>query len=115
MPKQEFIWLDYTAPVFVFVLFFIIIFILCITLINYCYITNKDDLTVFEKLGKRFNIRLGPHTWDNIRRGGYVSTYVYEQEAKLMPMSMKKRNSLASVNYEWHTLIKKQQKALSSA
>uniref|UniRef100_A0A914EG06 Uncharacterized protein n=1 Tax=Acrobeloides nanus TaxID=290746 RepID=A0A914EG06_9BILA len=66
-------------------------------------------------LGKRFNVRLGPHTLDMIRRGGYVSTYVYEEEARLMPMSMKKRNSLASINYQWHNLINQQQKAFNIA
>ncbi|KAI6243604.1 hypothetical protein M3Y99_00022200 [Aphelenchoides fujianensis] len=75
MPKQEFDWLDYMGPVVVAIIFAIVCLIISFTIINWYCITSRDDLTVFEKAGKRANLRLGPHRMSVIQRGGYASTY----------------------------------------
>jgi len=80
MPKQEFELIDYLGPVVVAIIFAIILLIISFTVINWYCITHKDDLTVFEKAGKRINMRLGPHKMSVIRRGGYASTYAREEE-----------------------------------
>uniref|UniRef100_A0A914D3B4 Uncharacterized protein n=1 Tax=Acrobeloides nanus TaxID=290746 RepID=A0A914D3B4_9BILA len=52
-------------------------------------------------LGRRWNMRLGPHTIDQIRsRDGWASTYVYEEELRMFPMSKKRRHSLVSVDFK---------------
>ncbi|KAK0404961.1 hypothetical protein QR680_017725 [Steinernema hermaphroditum] len=79
MPKQEFELFDYIAPLFVAVVFAIVVFLISFTVINWLCITTKDDLTVFEKIGQPLNIRLGPHSMAQIRRGGYASTYAKEE------------------------------------
>ncbi|KAH7696370.1 Protein T01C8.2 [Aphelenchoides avenae] len=78
MPKQEFDFIDYMAPLVVAIIFAVIVFIISFTIINFYCITRKDDLTVFEKVGSRMNLRLGPHSLEAIRRGGYASTYARE-------------------------------------
>ncbi|KAI6174171.1 hypothetical protein M3Y98_01160800 [Aphelenchoides besseyi] len=82
MPKQEFDIIDYLGPVAVAVIFALILLLISFTCINWYCITHKDDLTVFEKAGKRANIRLGPHRMSVIQRGGYASTYAKEAEAE---------------------------------
>lgn len=80
MPKQEFDVLDYMGPVVVAIIFAILVLIISFAIINFYCITKKDDLTCFEKIGSRVNLRLGPHTMAVIRRGGYASTYAREEE-----------------------------------
>uniref|UniRef100_A0AC35TT66 Movement protein n=1 Tax=Rhabditophanes sp. KR3021 TaxID=114890 RepID=A0AC35TT66_9BILA len=74
MPMQEFNYLDYMAPVVVALIFALILFVLCFFIINWYCITKKDDLTVFETFGRRWNIKLGVHTNEQINRGGYASS-----------------------------------------
>uniref|UniRef100_A0A914C6F2 Uncharacterized protein n=1 Tax=Acrobeloides nanus TaxID=290746 RepID=A0A914C6F2_9BILA len=99
MGMQTFEFVDYLAPLCVFLIFWTTIFLLCV-IINYAFITYRDDLTVFEKLGRRWNMKLGPHTIDQIRRRrGWTSTYVYEEELRMFPMSKKRRHSLVSFEF----------------
>ncbi|TKR58649.1 hypothetical protein L596_030065 [Steinernema carpocapsae] len=79
MPKQDFEAFDYIAPLAVALIFAVIVFVISLTIINWCCITKYDDLTVFEKLGRPMNLRLGPHPMSAIRRGGYASTYAREE------------------------------------
>jgi len=80
MPKQEFDILDYCAPIVVAVIFALIVLIISFAIINFYCITKRDDLTCFEKIGDRVNLRLGPHSMAVIRRGGYASTYAREED-----------------------------------
>lgn len=82
MPKQEFDIIDYLGPVVVAIIFAISLLIISFTCINWYCITHMDDLTVFEKAGKKANIRLGPHRMSVIKRGGYASTYAKEEEVE---------------------------------
>jgi len=80
MPKQEFEVIDYMGPVVVAIIFAIILFLISFFIINWYCIKHNDDLTIFERMGHRANIRLGPHKMSVIRRGGYASTYAREEE-----------------------------------
>uniref|UniRef100_A0AC34F123 Uncharacterized protein n=1 Tax=Panagrolaimus sp. ES5 TaxID=591445 RepID=A0AC34F123_9BILA len=80
MPKQEFELIDYMAPVVVALIFAVVLFLISFLIINWFCITHADDLTGFEKLGEKCNIRLGPHTFREIKRGGFPSTYAIEHE-----------------------------------
>uniref|UniRef100_A0A0N4Z0H0 SAYSvFN domain-containing protein n=1 Tax=Parastrongyloides trichosuri TaxID=131310 RepID=A0A0N4Z0H0_PARTI len=84
MPLQEFQFVDYWGPVVVAAIFAVILFLLSFFIINWFCITKKDDFTVFEKLGKRYDVKLGPHDMTDIRRGGYASSiYKQREEAKM--------------------------------
>jgi len=83
MPKLEFDIIDYMAPVVVALVFAIILFIISFAVINWYCITHKDDLTVFEKFGAGINMRLGPHTLLQVKRGGYASTYAKEEDEEI--------------------------------
>jgi len=68
------------GPLVVAIIFAIILFLISFFIINWYCIRHVDDLTVFEKMGKRHNVKLGPHKMSVIRRGGYASTYAREEE-----------------------------------
>ncbi|CEF63197.1 Hypothetical protein SRAE_1000146000 [Strongyloides ratti] len=72
MPLQEFSIVDYWGPVVVAIIFAVILFLLSFFIINWFCITKRDDFTVFEKLGKNYDMKLGPHDMVDIRRGGYA-------------------------------------------
>ena len=40
------------------------------------------------QLGSRANLRLGPHTMNQIKRGGYASTYAREEDEQYRKMTM---------------------------
>uniref|UniRef100_A0A183BQB0 Movement protein n=1 Tax=Globodera pallida TaxID=36090 RepID=A0A183BQB0_GLOPA len=92
MPKVDFDCFDMFAPVLVALIFAAILFIISFTCINWYCISQKDDLTVFEKFGLHANLRLGPHTMTQIRRGGYASTFAREEggERQLLEMDNQK-------------------------
>uniref|UniRef100_A0A914DTT5 ATP synthase F0 subunit 8 n=1 Tax=Acrobeloides nanus TaxID=290746 RepID=A0A914DTT5_9BILA len=97
MGMQTFAFVDYLAPICVFLIFWTTIFVLCV-IFNYLFITRIDDLTVFEKLGRKWNIRLGPHTMSQIRHtGAWTSTIEYHKELRMNPMSKKRRRSIVSM------------------
>jgi hypothetical protein len=50
MPKQELQFVDYLGPLAVFIVFFSIIFVIAVTCILWCCVTEKDDKTVFAKV-----------------------------------------------------------------
>ncbi|CAA94608.1 DUF3149 domain-containing protein [Caenorhabditis elegans] len=60
MPKQQFEVLDYAAPLFVGAAFAVIVFMLTFV-INFAFIRRTDEVTAFEKLGAKYNLRVGPH------------------------------------------------------
>lgn len=39
-------------------------------------------------MGAKMNVRLGPHTMMQIKRGGYVSTYAREEEEQHRKMTL---------------------------
>ncbi|CAD5235543.1 unnamed protein product [Bursaphelenchus xylophilus] len=96
MPKQDFELIDYLGPVVVAIIFAICLLLISFTVINWYCITHRDDLTVFEKLGRRADIRLGPHKMSVIRRGGYASTYAKDEEALMKKQSHAAQVALAS-------------------
>lgn len=49
MPKQEFELIDYLAAPILAIIFSIILFLICI-IINFTFITKRDDLTSFERV-----------------------------------------------------------------
>ncbi|CAJ0951999.1 unnamed protein product, partial [Mesorhabditis belari] len=61
MPSQDFDLIDYMGPVVVGILFSVISFFNFV-FINFFCITKTDDITVFEKFGAKYNMRLGPHS-----------------------------------------------------
>jgi len=80
MPKQVFELTDYFGPVIVAIIFAIVLLLLSFFVINWFCVSHKDDLTAFEKFGRKYNFKLGPHSMNEIRRGGFPSTYALEQE-----------------------------------
>uniref|UniRef100_A0A914C0Q6 Uncharacterized protein n=1 Tax=Acrobeloides nanus TaxID=290746 RepID=A0A914C0Q6_9BILA len=78
MPKQHFNVIDYFGPLAVGIIFIILLLIISFFIINFYLITPKDDLTKFELLGSKANLRLGVHKMSTIKRGGYASTYAQE-------------------------------------
>ncbi|CAD5228900.1 unnamed protein product [Bursaphelenchus okinawaensis] len=96
MPKQEFELVDLMGPFVVALIFGVVLLLISFTIINWYCITHKDDLTVFEKLGKRADIRLGPHKMSVIRRGGYASTYAKEDDEYRKKKSHAAQVALAS-------------------
>jgi hypothetical protein len=101
MPKQEFDAIDMMGPVVAALIFAVVVFFISFTIINWYCITKKDDLTVFEKMGAKINVRLGPHTMMQIKRGGYVSTYAKEEEEeqhRKMTLSLDKQQTEKLIN-----------------
>ncbi|KAL7079163.1 hypothetical protein ACQ4LE_001530 [Meloidogyne hapla] len=100
MPKQEFDAIDMMGPVVAALIFAVVVFLISFTIINWYCITKKDDLTVFEKMGAKINVRLGPHTMTQIKRGGYVSTLVREEEEqhRKMTLSLDKQQTEHLIN-----------------
>ncbi|VDN56750.1 unnamed protein product [Dracunculus medinensis] len=82
MPNQDFDFIDYMGPLAVAFSFAFIIFFISFFIINFYCITRFDDLTVFEKLACKKNIRMGPHSLAAAKRGDYASTYAKEDLKK---------------------------------
>jgi len=94
---MEFDIVDYMGPVVCAIIFAIVCFLISFLIINYYCITKKDDLTIFEKMGARANMRLGPHTLLQIKRGGYASTYA-KQEA--IEEEIRRKSTQQSINFD---------------
>ncbi|KAL3075192.1 hypothetical protein niasHS_013415 [Heterodera schachtii] len=62
MPKQSFDLIDYFGPLAVWIVFFSVIFVISVTCILWCCISETDDITVFAKWG------IGPTNPRQIRR-----------------------------------------------
>jgi hypothetical protein len=54
MPKQELQFIDYLGPLAAWIVFFSIIFIVSVTCILWCCVTEKDDQTVFAKVCAKY-------------------------------------------------------------
>uniref|UniRef100_A0A1I7WM94 Photosystem I assembly protein Ycf4 n=1 Tax=Heterorhabditis bacteriophora TaxID=37862 RepID=A0A1I7WM94_HETBA len=67
MPKQNFTLLDYCGPLAVGGLFTTILFLLSLAM-NFLFIRRNDEITAFEKLGAKFNLRVGPHRVSLVKR-----------------------------------------------
>uniref|UniRef100_A0A7E4UU24 Col_cuticle_N domain-containing protein n=1 Tax=Panagrellus redivivus TaxID=6233 RepID=A0A7E4UU24_PANRE len=80
MPEQIFEAVDYIGPVVVAAIFAAVLFLLSFCVINWLCIFRTDDVTAFEKLGARYNVKLGVHSLSEVKRGGYISTYALQQE-----------------------------------
>uniref|UniRef100_A0A0K0DF00 Uncharacterized protein n=1 Tax=Angiostrongylus cantonensis TaxID=6313 RepID=A0A0K0DF00_ANGCA len=61
MAKQHFDLIDYFGPIVVAALFSVALFLISFFVINFFCISKHDDVTKFEKMGAKRNIRLGPH------------------------------------------------------
>ncbi|CAI5449521.1 unnamed protein product [Caenorhabditis angaria] len=66
MGKQEFEILDYAAPLFVGAAFGFVVLLLTFA-INFLLIRRSDEVTAFEKLGAKYNLRVGPHRVSLVR------------------------------------------------
>jgi len=97
MPKQEFEVIDYMGPLIVAIIFAILLFLISFFIINWYCIRHNDDLTVFEKMGKKRGVKLGPHKMSVIRRGGYASTYAREEEESARKKKCKVQQQRAAV------------------
>uniref|UniRef100_A0A1I8BDG7 Preprotein translocase subunit YajC n=1 Tax=Meloidogyne hapla TaxID=6305 RepID=A0A1I8BDG7_MELHA len=77
MPKQEFDAIDMMGPVVAALIFAVVVF-----------------------MGAKINVRLGPHTMTQIKRGGYVSTLVREEEEqhRKMTLSLDKQQTEHLIN-----------------
>ncbi|VDK68102.1 unnamed protein product [Anisakis simplex] len=60
--KQEFEFYDYFGPLAVALLFAVIILLISFFVLNFFFISKYDEPTVFERIGSKHNLRLGPHT-----------------------------------------------------
>uniref|UniRef100_A0A0M3I327 Movement protein n=1 Tax=Ascaris lumbricoides TaxID=6252 RepID=A0A0M3I327_ASCLU len=60
--KQEFEFYDYFGPVAVALLFAVIVLLISFFVLNFFFISKYDEPTVFERIGSKHNLRLGPHT-----------------------------------------------------
>jgi len=85
---QEFTIIDYMGPLVVAIIFAIVLLLISFFIINFCLITKYDDLTVFEKHGYKYNMRMGPHTLDQVKRGGYASTFATDKLEEVQKKSM---------------------------
>ncbi|CAJ0575995.1 unnamed protein product, partial [Mesorhabditis spiculigera] len=71
MPVQEFDTIDYLGALVVGVIFSICCFLFTI-FVNFFWITKYDNITVFERLGSKYNMRLGPHRVKEVQRTIYL-------------------------------------------
>ncbi|KHN83415.1 hypothetical protein Tcan_13824 [Toxocara canis] len=60
--KQDFEFYDYFGPVAVALLFAVIVLLISFFVLNFFFISKYDEPTVFERIGSKHNLRLGPHT-----------------------------------------------------
>ncbi|KAI1724356.1 neuropeptide-like peptide 36 [Ditylenchus destructor] len=60
MPKQQLDLIDYFGPLAAWIVFFSVTFIISVTCILWCCVTEKDDVTVFAKWG------MGPKPRKNV-------------------------------------------------
>ncbi|WKY07417.1 hypothetical protein Q1695_007120 [Nippostrongylus brasiliensis] len=67
MPKQTFSVLDYCGPLLVGATFASIVFVLSLAM-NWLFIRQRDEITSFEKLGAKYNLRVGPHRVSVVKR-----------------------------------------------
>ncbi|KAK6746826.1 hypothetical protein RB195_000218 [Necator americanus] len=67
MPKQTFSLLDYCGPLVLGATFMLILFIFSL-LMNFLFIRKRDEITSFEKLGAKYNLRVGPHRVSVVKR-----------------------------------------------
>ncbi|KJH53018.1 Neuropeptide-like peptide 36 family protein [Dictyocaulus viviparus] len=61
--KQELNVIDYFGALAVWMIFFLILFIVSVTCINWCCIQKHDDITVLEEwaYNHKLHMRMGPH------------------------------------------------------
>lgn len=52
MPKQDLDLIDYFGPLAAWIIFFSVVFIVSVTCILWCCVTEKDDTTVFAKVSR---------------------------------------------------------------
>uniref|UniRef100_A0A183CB77 Small integral membrane protein 13 n=1 Tax=Globodera pallida TaxID=36090 RepID=A0A183CB77_GLOPA len=64
MPKQSLDLIDYFGPLAAWIVFFSIIFVVSVTCILWCCVSETDDTTVFAKwgMGPQRRKRSGHHT-----------------------------------------------------
>ncbi|KAK5984523.1 hypothetical protein GCK32_021020 [Trichostrongylus colubriformis] len=67
MGKQTFTLLDYCGPLIVGAVFALILLVLSL-LMNFVFIRQRDEITSFEKLGAKYNLRVGPHRVSVVKR-----------------------------------------------
>ncbi|EPB74170.1 hypothetical protein ANCCEY_06721 [Ancylostoma ceylanicum] len=67
MPKQTFTVLDYCGPLVLGAVFMSILFVLSL-IMNFLFIRKRDEITSFEKLGAKYNLRVGPHRVSVVKR-----------------------------------------------
>uniref|UniRef100_A0A7E4VP01 Uncharacterized protein n=1 Tax=Panagrellus redivivus TaxID=6233 RepID=A0A7E4VP01_PANRE len=82
--EQSFHFYDYLGPVAVGLIFALTLIILSFFILNFCLVSRRDELTVFEKFGSKHNLRLGPHSLGSIKRKEEHERMIalMEQEAK---------------------------------
>uniref|UniRef100_A0A915D9Q7 ATP synthase F0 subunit 8 n=1 Tax=Ditylenchus dipsaci TaxID=166011 RepID=A0A915D9Q7_9BILA len=62
MPKQQLDVIDYFGPLAAWIVFFSVTFIISVTCILWCCVTEKDDTTVFAKWGMGQGRKPGTNT-----------------------------------------------------
>uniref|UniRef100_A0A0K0E4B8 Uncharacterized protein n=1 Tax=Strongyloides stercoralis TaxID=6248 RepID=A0A0K0E4B8_STRER len=61
-------FIDYLAPFIIALIFSLLIFIISFTCINFFCIAKDDDLTVFDNIGAKNHLKLGPHSFKTNRK-----------------------------------------------
>ncbi|PAV87274.1 hypothetical protein WR25_01386 [Diploscapter pachys] len=84
MPKQELELRDYLGAVAAWCVFFAFLFVFSITILNFCCVSKKDDVTVLEEWGhrKKLKMRLGPHRPSVIARAAYQREFKEDEHNK---------------------------------
>ncbi|KAI6205189.1 hypothetical protein M3Y94_00764400 [Aphelenchoides besseyi] len=72
MPKQTFDLVDYFGPLAAALIFATCLLIISFFFINFFLVLRSDEITVFEKMASKRNVRLGPHSLTSIKRRGHL-------------------------------------------
>ncbi|KAK0404962.1 hypothetical protein QR680_017726 [Steinernema hermaphroditum] len=84
MPKQDFGAIDMVAPVIVAAVFAVIVFVISFFIINFWCINKGDDITVFEKMGQKSNVRLGRRNSKFLKKTGHDEYEIVSDGKKLI-------------------------------
>uniref|UniRef100_A0A0K0ETY1 Uncharacterized protein n=1 Tax=Strongyloides venezuelensis TaxID=75913 RepID=A0A0K0ETY1_STRVS len=87
---QDLYFIDYFAPVILVFLFFLLIFIISFTCINFFCISKDDELTVFDNFGAKNHLRLGPRSFKKIEEIKGRKKLIYANENNCTNITIKK-------------------------
>ncbi|GMT19597.1 hypothetical protein PFISCL1PPCAC_10894, partial [Pristionchus fissidentatus] len=66
--KQTLAVSDYLGVVAVWLVFFVVVFVISFSCLNWCCIQKEDDITIFEKWGAPRKMKMGVHRLSVVER-----------------------------------------------